>query len=160
MYYLTVTYQLHRLRCPVFLQTSPMALKYFFIAWAITWTRSFACSIDVACWVGVYKIWVMTKKPIETCPPANFAHGSEGSSIHIYSYFTSGLGAGVAQRYSAGLRAGWLGVLVTAGAGKFSLHHRVLTGSGARPVSYPMGTRGSFPEGKADGSWSWPLTSI
>jgi len=23
-----------------------------------------------------------------------------------------------------------------------------------------MGTRGSFPEGKAAGSWSWPLTSI
>jgi hypothetical protein len=29
-----------------------------------------------------------------------------------------------------------------AGAGNFSLHHRV-------PASYPMGTRGSFPAGKA-----------
>jgi hypothetical protein len=28
------------------------------------------------------------------------------------------------------------------------------------PVSYPMGTGGSFPEGKAAGVWSWPLTSI
>jgi hypothetical protein len=28
------------------------------------------------------------------------------------------------------------------------------------PASYPMGTRGSFPGGKAAGSWSWPLTSI
>jgi hypothetical protein len=27
----------------------------------------------------------------------------------------------------------------------FSLHHRVQTGSGAHPASYPMGTRGSFP---------------
>jgi hypothetical protein len=34
-----------------------------------------------------------------------------------------------------------------AGAGNFSLHHRVQNGSGAHPASYPMGTRGSFPEG-------------
>jgi len=58
-------------------------------------------------------------------------------------------GAGIAQWYSAGLRAG-----------NFSLHHRVQTGSGAHPASYPMGTRGSFPGGKAAGTWSWPLTSI
>jgi hypothetical protein len=36
-----------------------------------------------------------------------------------------------------------------AGAGIFSLHHRVQTGSGAHPASYPMGTRGSFLGGKA-----------
>jgi hypothetical protein len=46
------------------------------------------------------------------------------------------------------------------GAGNFSLHHRVRNGSGTHPVSYPMGTRGSFPGGKAAGAWSWPLTSI
>jgi hypothetical protein len=34
-------------------------------------------------------------------------------------------------------------------AGNFSLHHRVQTGSGAHPPSYPMGTKGSFPGGKA-----------
>jgi hypothetical protein len=34
----------------------------------------------------------------------------------------------------------------------FSLRHRVQTGSGAKPASYPMGTRGSFPEGKAAGA--------
>jgi hypothetical protein len=27
------------------------------------------------------------------------------------------------------------------------------------PTSYPMGTGGSFPGGKAAGTWSWPLTS-
>jgi len=27
------------------------------------------------------------------------------------------------------------------------------------PASYPMGTRGSFPGGKATCAWSWPLTS-
>jgi hypothetical protein len=35
-------------------------------------------------------------------------------------------------------------------AGNFSLHHRVQNGS----------SRGSFPEGKAAGAWSWPLISI
>jgi hypothetical protein len=39
-----------------------------------------------------------------------------------------------------------------AGAGNFSLHHRVQNGSGAHPTSYPMGTRGSFTGGKAAGS--------
>jgi hypothetical protein len=36
-----------------------------------------------------------------------------------------------------------------AGAENFSLHHRVQNGSGAHPSSYPMGTRGSLPGGKA-----------
>jgi hypothetical protein len=40
------------------------------------------------------------------------------------------------------------------GAGNFSLHHRVHNGSGAHPASYPMGTSGSFPRGKAAGAWS------
>jgi hypothetical protein len=39
-----------------------------------------------------------------------------------------------------------------AGAGNFSLHHRVQNGSGAYPASYLMGTRGSFPGGKAAGA--------
>jgi hypothetical protein len=54
--------------------------------------------------------------------------------------------ARVAQWYSAGLR-----VRVPAGAGNFSLHHRVQTGPGAHPTSYPIATRGSFPGGKAAG---------
>jgi hypothetical protein len=36
-----------------------------------------------------------------------------------------------------------------AGAGNFCLYHRVQNGSGAHSASYPMGTRGSFPGGKA-----------
>jgi hypothetical protein len=39
-----------------------------------------------------------------------------------------------------------------AGAGNFSLHHRVQYDSGAHPASYPMGSRGSFPGGKAAGA--------
>jgi hypothetical protein len=36
-----------------------------------------------------------------------------------------------------------------AGAGNFSLYHRVQNCSGAHPASYPMSNRGSFPGGKA-----------
>jgi hypothetical protein len=36
-----------------------------------------------------------------------------------------------------------------AGAGNFYLHHRVQNGYGAHPASYPIGSRGSFPGGKA-----------
>jgi hypothetical protein len=39
-----------------------------------------------------------------------------------------------------------------AGAGNFSLHHRVQNGSVAHPASYPMGVSGSFPGGKAAGA--------
>jgi hypothetical protein len=41
-----------------------------------------------------------------------------------------------------------------AGAGNFSLHHRVENGSGALLASNPMGTRGSFAGGKAAGARS------
>jgi hypothetical protein len=37
-------------------------------------------------------------------------------------------------------------------AGNFSLHHCVQNGSGAHPASYPKGTRGYFPRGKAAGA--------
>jgi len=48
---------------------------------------------------------------------------------------------------------GWIiGVPVAAGAGNFSLHYRVQTGSRAHPASYPMGTTDNFPGGKAVGA--------
>jgi len=49
-----------------------------------------------------------------------------------------------------------LGIQIPVGAGNFSPYHRVQTGSGAHPASYTIGTRGSFPGGKAAGAWSWP----
>jgi hypothetical protein len=66
---------------------------------------------------------------------------------------------GIAQWCSTELRAEWSGVRVPAGVENFSLHHRVQTGSGAHPASYPMAIRGSFPEGKATGPWNWPFPS-
>jgi hypothetical protein len=58
------------------------------------------------------------------------------------------------SRDSAGLRVDDRGsrVRFPAGAGCYSLHHCVQNGSGAHPASYPMGTRGSFLEGKAAGA--------
>jgi hypothetical protein len=35
------------------------------------------------------------------------------------------------------------------GFGIFSLHHRIQTGSGVHPASYPMGTKGYFSGSKA-----------
>jgi len=42
--------------------------------------------------------------------------------------------------------------LFLTGAGNFSLHHHVQTGSGAYPASYLIGTRGSFAGGKEAGA--------
>jgi hypothetical protein len=44
------------------------------------------------------------------------------------------------------------GVRFLAGAGNFSIHHRVQNGSAAHQVSYTMGTGDSFPGGKAAGA--------
>jgi hypothetical protein len=44
-----------------------------------------------------------------------------------------------------------IGVRIPAKVGKFSLRHRVQTGSGTHQTSYPIGTRGSFPGGTAAG---------
>jgi hypothetical protein len=60
------------------------------------------------------------------------------------------VGTGIAQWYSAGLRAGWSGVRVPIVGGNLSLHPRAQTGSGTHPASYTMGTRGSFPGGEVE----------
>jgi hypothetical protein len=49
----------------------------------------------------------------------------------------------------AELRAGLSRVQFPAGDENFSLHPLVQTGSGTHPDSYPMGSRGCFPGGKA-----------
>jgi hypothetical protein len=45
-----------------------------------------------------------------------------------------------------------IGVRVPAGAGNFSLHHRVQTGSGVHPASDTMGIRAPSSGGKAAGA--------
>jgi hypothetical protein len=59
------------------------------------------------------------------------------------------LAPGIAQWYSAGLRYGWSGDQVPAGAGNFSLHQCVQTGSAPPPTSLlPKEYQGHF-------SWVW-----
>jgi hypothetical protein len=77
--------------------------------------------------------------------PGRTSSGSRDSSVG------TALGCGLDNRDSR--------VRFPAGAGNFSLHHRVQNGSGPHPTSYPMGTRGSFLWVKAVGAWSWQLTT-
>jgi hypothetical protein len=56
---------------------------------------------------------------------------------------------GIALGYGLGDRGSR--VRFPAGAGNSSLYHRVKNGSGAHPASYLIGSRGSFPGGKAAG---------
>jgi hypothetical protein len=69
--------------------------------------------------------------------------------------------AGIVQSVQQ-LATGWMtrGSEFESRAGQeFSPLHIIQTSSGVHPSSYPMGTGGSFPRGKATRAWSWPLTS-
>jgi hypothetical protein len=82
-----------------------------------------------------------------------------GPLLEIYFLLNmTRLGARIAQRYIAGLRAGWSAVRVPLGAGNFPRHHRVQTGSGEHPSSYSLGTRGSFPA-EVKNAWSYTSAS-
>jgi hypothetical protein len=57
---------------------------------------------------------------------------------------------------SVSIVMGWMiGVRFPAEARDFSLLHSIQTSSGTHPASYPMGTKGPFPGGKATGAWNW-----
>jgi hypothetical protein len=92
--------------------------------------------------------------------------------IEVYTklYFGS-LTVGIALGYGLDDRVSR--IRFPAGAGNFSLHHRVQNGSGAHPSSYPMGTRDSFlgvkrpgresdysPASSAEVKNAWGYTSI
>jgi hypothetical protein len=57
---------------------------------------------------------------------------------------------GIATNY--GPDDSMIGARFPAGAGNFSIRHRVQTGSGAHLASNPVGTGGCFLEGKAVGA--------
>jgi hypothetical protein len=72
-------------------------------------------------------------------------------SVHIQYYHTNrDSSVGIALGYGLDDRSPR--VRFPAGAGNFSPYHRVQNGCGAHSASYPMGTRGSFPGGKAAGT--------
>jgi hypothetical protein len=89
---------------------------------------------------------------------ANLHSTLKGLEFLIFTVLAKSRGSWVGTALGYGLDDRGSKVWFPAGAGNFSLHHRVQNGSGAHPGSYPMGTRGSFPGGKAAGAWSWPLT--
>jgi hypothetical protein len=70
------------------------------------------------------------------------------------------LGAGMAQWGGTGLRTGLSAVRIPTMTGNFSLHHRVLSGSGAPSSSCATGAGSSFLGGGASRPWCWPLASI
>jgi hypothetical protein len=64
------------------------------------------------------------------------------SFTDIYNYNNFVLRNSVAIANGYGLDSRMIGVRFPARAGNFSLRHRVQTGSGAHPASYPMGAAG------------------
>jgi hypothetical protein len=68
-------------------------------------------------------------------------------------------GVGIAQSVQRRAR-GWMARVRFQAVQDYSVLCSVQTDSGVHPASYPVGTGGSFPGGKAAGPWSWPLTSI
>jgi hypothetical protein len=65
--------------------------------------------------------------------------------LHTVELRSSDNSVGIALGYGLDDRCSRVGF--PAGAGDFSLQHRVQNGSGAHPASYPMGTGGLFPWG-------------
>jgi hypothetical protein len=66
------------------------------------------------------------------------------NSTYAYLYLSRHSSVGIATAY--GVDDWMIGIRFSAGAGNFTLRHRVQTGSGAHPASYPMDT-GLFPWG-------------
>jgi hypothetical protein len=70
-----------------------------------------------------------------------------GADVYLHAFLTLALDGGIALGYGQDDRGSR--VRFPAEAGNFAIHHHVQNGSGAHPASYPLGTRGSFPGGKA-----------
>jgi hypothetical protein len=90
--------------------------------------------------LNMYQIYVTTVSIYDYSLRFNIhshQHKSRDSSVSI------ALGQGLDNWVSR--------VRFLAGAGNF-FHQCIQNGSGAHPASYPMGTRGSFPGGKAVGA--------
>jgi hypothetical protein len=86
---------------------------------------------------------------LQAASPETFGYTLALRSDVFYFFKSRDSSVGIALGY--GLDDRGSRVRFPAGAGNFSLHHRIQNGSGAHPASYPMGTRGSFPGGKAAG---------
>jgi hypothetical protein len=86
-------------------------------------------------------------RKLSSCSVAGICEHGNDILVFIKGRKSRDSSVGIALGY--GLDDRGSSVRFPAGAGNFSLHHRVRNGSEAHPASYPMGTRGSFPGGKA-----------
>jgi hypothetical protein len=82
----------------------------------------------------------------------HFSMKSQTVKIYFNKYPIEGRNSSVSIALGYGLDNRGSRVRFPARVGNFSLHHRIQNGSRAHPASYPMGTTGSFPEGKAAGA--------
>jgi hypothetical protein len=82
-------------------------------------------------------MWLHRSPGRHSTTPQDGAHSLRLSKwVRIQTQLMSVPGYGLDDRDSR--------VRLPAGAGDFSVHHRVQNGSGAHPDSSPMGSRGSF----------------
>jgi hypothetical protein len=77
--------------------------------------------------------------------------------IKLYMYKVMSRNSVVGIATGCGMDDWRIGVRVPLSSRIFSSPR--VPGFGVHPASYPMGTGGKFPGGKAAGAWSWPLTS-
>jgi hypothetical protein len=92
---------------------------------------------------------VLRHRGIITCI-VTWGYATKKRKIALVNIKSRDSSVGIALAYGLDNRGSR--VLFPAGAGNFSLHHRVHNGSGAHPASYPVGTTGSFSGGKAAGA--------
>jgi hypothetical protein len=104
--------------------------------------NTFQCRNDcVGCKSSPFKIMFISVKPDVICHFSVLIWSRNSSVGIVKGYQLDGLGS-------------------NPGRDKRSVLHSVHTSSGPHPVSYPVGTRGSYPRSKVARAWSWPLTSI
>jgi hypothetical protein len=101
--------------------------------------------------VSVYFVIDSVRKLFDTPPYIRTEYkGLKSMTSELHNFKSRDSSVAIALGYGLDNRGSRVRFL--AGAVNFSLHHRVQNGSGAHPASYPMGTRGSFPGGKAAGA--------
>jgi hypothetical protein len=94
------------------------------------------------------KVFNVTERPAIQC---KYVDGDGFRSFR--RSFKYQLPSQVNRDSTVGTAMGWTaGVRFPAVVRDFSVLHNIQAGSGDHPASYPMGTRGSFPEGKVAGA--------